>query len=140
MPIGVTALHDIKAIDGSCKSGIIIWDQAWWGKGVASAAHLGRTLFAADTLNRCLIRTSVRSDNAASRKALERVGYYVWGTEPMSGFRQGKYISTDHLLWLHPDRRDLFYARGVYPPQVIDTALYRAKTALDQARTVVAFP
>lgn len=61
--IGVTSLHQINDRGSSCSSGIIIWRHDWWGKGVASAAHLGRTLFAADYLNRYIIRSSVRTMN-----------------------------------------------------------------------------
>lgn len=134
-PIGVTSLHEINSRENSCTSGIIIWDPDWWGKGVASAAHLGRTLFAADYLNRLVIRSCVRSENAASRRALQRVGYTVWGTEPADDYRAGKWLNTDHLIWFHPEKYHLFYPNGL--PEMYVAGVERAKVALEKARKCV---
>lgn len=137
-PIGVTSLHHINSRENSCGSGIIIWDPAWWGKGVAGAAHLGRTLFAADYLNRWTIRSSVRVANEASRRALERVGYIVWGTEPVCIQRANEWLDTYRLIWFHPERTDVFYPDGI--PQMYQAGVERARIALDVARTEVVFP
>jgi RimJ/RimL family protein N-acetyltransferase len=138
LPIGVTCLHHINGWDGSCSSGIIIWDPSWWGRGVASAAHLGRTLFAADYLNKYSIRSSVRVDNTASRRALERVGYTVWGTEPVDDYRAGRWIDTYQLKWFHPDKDQFYYPDGL--PEKFVPGIERAKIALTKARQVVTFP
>ena len=137
-PIGVTSLHHINSRENSCGSGIIIWDPAWWGKGVAGAAHLGRTLFAADYLNRWTIRSSVRVANDASRRALERVGYTIWGTEPACILRANEWLDTYRLIWFHPERTDVFYPDGI--PQMYQAGVERARIALDVARTEVVFP
>jgi ribosomal-protein-alanine N-acetyltransferase len=134
-PIGVTGLHGINSRENSCTSGIIIWDPSWWGKGVASAAHLGRTLFAADYLNRLVIRSCVRVENNASRKALERVGYTVWGQEPVDDYRAGKWLDTDHLIWFHPEKYQFFYPNGL--PEMYVAGVERAKVALEKARKCV---
>lgn len=137
-PIGVTALHHLSSRVNSCSSGIIIWDPNWWGKGIASATHLGRTLFAVDYLNRFTIKSSVRVENTASRKALERVGYSVWGTEPVSVLRGGIWLNTMHLIWLHPDRVSVYYPKGL--PDILKDGVTRAKAALELARSEVQFP
>ena len=137
-PIGVTGLHGIQAYDGGCTSGIIIWDQKRWGMGIASAAHLGRTLFAANYLNRSHIKSCVRSDNTASRKALERVGYLCWGTEPFRNFREGKFIATDHMLWINPSRTQNFFGDQPIPNDYF-RGISKAKVALELAKTVVTF-
>jgi len=134
-PIGVTGLHGIDSRKNSCTSGIIIWDPDWWGKGVASAAHPGRTLFAADYLNRLVIRSCVRSENAASRKALQRVGYTIWGTEPVDDYRAGRWLDTDHLIWFHPEKYQFFYPNGL--PEMYVEGVARAKLALEKARNCV---
>ncbi len=136
--IGVTGLHHINDRMNSCSSGIIIWRQDWWGKGVASAAHLARTLFAADYLNRSIIRSSVRTQNPGSFKALERVGYTVWGTEPRSTWRGGKWLDTYHLTWLHPERLGALYPEGL--PKKYLAGVKRASRALELARREVIFP
>ncbi|OGD83957.1 hypothetical protein A2572_00170 [Candidatus Collierbacteria bacterium RIFOXYD1_FULL_40_9] len=135
--IGVTSLHKIDTWDGGCSSGIIIWDTNWWGKGVASAAHLARTLFAADFLNKYSIRSSVREDNQASRKALEKVGYTVWGTEPVDAYRSGKWIKTHQLKWFRPDKHQFYFPDGL--PELFTPGVARAKIALQTARQVVEF-
>lgn len=137
-PIGVTSLHDINSRENSCTSGIIIWRQDWWGKGVALAAHLGRTLFAADYLNRYVIRSSVRTANQASYRALLRVGYTVWGTEPVCILRGGKWLETHHLVWLHPERIGVLSPEGL--PEMYAGGVAKAAIALETARREVAFP
>ncbi len=134
-PIGVTSLHDINSLGGGCTSGFITWKSEWWNKGVATASHLGRTMFAADYLNRSMIKSIAREDNKGSWMALERVGYTVWGTEPLDGFRQGKWLNSYHLLWLHPERISLFYSNGL--PDIFKDGVEKAKEALEKARKCV---
>lgn len=136
-PVGVTGLERLNLF-GSCISGIIIWDSNWWGKGVATCAHLGRTLYAADYLDRSRIDSSVRVVNPGSLKALLRVGYTVWGTEPRSTYREGKWGDTYHLTWFHPERVNLLYPEGV--PKCFEEGLNKARSALALAREVVRFP
>jgi len=137
VPIGVTSLHHIKSRENSCSSGIIIWDPNWWKKGVASAAHLGRTYFAAEYLNRFTIRSSVRDPNEASRRALQRVGYTVWGKEPCTVRRDGVWLDTYHLMWLHPDRVSVYYPEGL--PEFLNEGVKKAENALKTAREEVKF-
>lgn len=137
-PVGVTSLHRINSFDNSCTSGIIIWDQNWWGRGVASASHIGRTYWAACEHNRYLIRSSVRVKNEASRRALERIGYTVWGTEPLTAIRRSERLSTHHLVWIHPDRGDLLFPSGV--PHLYRPGIERAAATLELAKTEVSFP
>lgn len=136
-PIGMTSLHKITDIFGGSSSGFICYKPEWWNKGLASAAHLGRTMYAADYLNRSVINSSVRSRNIGSRKALERVGYTVWGTELITIQRGGKFLSTDHLQWFHPERTALLFPDGV-PTNKVE-GIEKAKMALDLARKVVKF-
>lgn len=136
-PIGVTALHGIQSFDGGCVSGIIIWEKDWWGKGVASSAHLVRTLFAADFLNRSIIRSTVRTENPGSFKALKRVGYTIWGTEPRSVWKNGQWFDTHHLIWFHPDRIGLLFPEGL--PENYKEGVDNAKKALTFGRSVITF-
>lgn len=137
VPIGVSGLHDLDNRENSCSSGIILWEPEWWGKGVASAAHLGRILFAANFLNRFTIRSSVRVVNEASRKALERVGYTVWGEEPVDDYRDGVWLDTYHLIWFRPSSVDFMFPKGV--PQKYVQGVERARITMEIARKEVAF-
>lgn len=136
-PIGVTSIHKIDTI-GGCTSGIIIWEQDWWGKGIATRAHLARTLYAADFLARLKIESSVRTSNPASLRALLRVGYTVWGTESRSVYREGGWKDTYHLTWFHPEKVRIMYPKGV--PDCFKEGVERAQTSLALARKVVKFP
>lgn len=136
--IGVTSLHHINDRENSCSSGTILWRQEWWGKGVASAAHLARTMFAADYLNRYVIRSSVRTENLGSYKALLRVGYTVWGTELRCVLRGGKWLDTYHLIWLHPKRISVLYPEGL--PEMYTDGVANAVIALETARREVTLP
>lgn len=134
--IGITALHNLD-LHGSCVSGIIIFDRNYWGKGVASAAHLARTLFAADFLNRLTIKSSVRTENEASLKALQRVGYHMTGKEPRTGQRMGRFLDTYHLCWLHPERISVLFPEGL--PEEYAKSVAKAQSALVKARKEVEF-
>lgn len=136
--VGVTGLHEVDNRYGSSSSGIIIWDLKWWRKGIASRAHLARTLFAADYLNRLTIKSSVRVENPASLKALLRVGYHITGIEPRTALRAGKFLDTHLLCWIHPEKTALLFPEGV--PEIYNEALNRARNALALAREVVTFP
>lgn len=136
-PIGITSLHKITDIFGGSGSGFICYKREWWNKGVASAAHFGRTMYAADYLNRNTINSSVRSRNIGSRKALEGKGYAVWGTELVTIQRGGEFLSTDHLKWYHPERIALLFPDGV-PTNVVE-GIKKAEIALKKARSVVKF-
>ncbi len=138
LPIGVTGLHGLLSRNSSCTSGIVIWDPSWWGKGIASASHLGRTLFAADYLNRMKINSTVREKNVASRRALEKVGYTVWGVEPGSDFREGIWSMTNHLIWFNPRMESIFFPEGT--PQGYKSGIEKARVALITARKEVEFP
>ena len=136
-PVGITSLHHLDDYFGACSSGIIIFKREWWGKGVASASHLARTMCAADYLGRIVINSQVRSENLGSKRALERIGYTVWGTDPITIQRGGKWLATDSLKWFHPERKTIFFPEGV-PDKYLE-CLDRAKISLDKARQVVSF-
>ena len=131
LPVGNTGLHNIDAVTGSCTSGIIIFDTVWWGRGIASRAHLIRTWFAAEMLNRLTIHSHVRDQNEASRKALERVGYTVTGVIPRDAYRNGVYLDTLNLTWMHPRRVHELYPNGL--PVEYRAGVARAEIALEKA-------
>lgn len=136
--VGVTDIHGIS-ISGNCATGIVIFNQSWWGKGVATRAHLARTMFAADFLGRNTISSSARVTNPGSCKALERVGYALTGRSLRTDQRRGEFLDTNQYTWLHPEREALLYPDTGWPEE-IKPAIERAHAALQLAREVVTFP
>jgi RimJ/RimL family protein N-acetyltransferase len=135
--VGITALHNVDSF-GSATSGIIIWNTDWWGRGVATRAHLGRTLFAADYLNRSTIRSSARTKNNGSVHALLTVGYNYLGIEPRTYYRGGEYLDTQLFCWMNPYKIKILYPKGL--PAEYKDGVKKAKIALDKARKVVSLP
>lgn len=136
--VGITGLHNINNVHGTCTSGIIIWDTTWWGKGVATRAHLARTLFAADYLQRLTIKSATRSDNIGSFTALSHVGYNKIGIEPRTCFRAGRFLDSQLFCWINPERVNQLFPKGL--PKQYKKGVKRAKEALALAREVVSFP
>lgn len=136
--VGMTNLHHFQDVTNACSSSIIIYDRNWWGKGVASRAHLIRTWFAADIKNRFSMTTQVMEPNDGSRKALEKVGYFVTGKDWASAYRDGKFINLLNLSWLNPDRITLLYPDGIEElPDFVKSGIERARVSLDKARSLV---
>lgn len=137
VPVGITGIHEMSRHDLSGISGIIIWDRAWWGKGVAKRAHLARTLWAADREHVVSISSHVVCPNQASKRALESVGYVVWGVEPARFYKNGRYWDCYNLKWFHPKRVSEIYPKGI--PDQFREGVKKAEAALKLAREVVAY-
>lgn len=134
-PVGVTGLHNIDQW-GSCVSGIIIWKKELWKKGIATRAHLARTMYAADFLNRYTIKSHVFAANEGSLRALQRIGYILCGKEPRTEYRKGKFMDSYHLVWLNPERLTVLYPDGI--PEEYREVVTKARKGLELAREVVA--
>jgi len=137
VPVGVTGLHGVHPFWGCCTSGVIIGDRNWWGKGVAYRAHLARTWYAVNILNRATIQSQVRTSNTASLKALLKVGYRVSGKFDRNCYRMKLWMDTYTLSWVNPFRVGELYPEGV-PDELVES-LARAKEALEVADKVVKF-
>lgn len=135
--IGVTGLHQLNPYNFSCTSGIIIGDRRFWHKGIAYRAHLARTWYAAQTLNRYTIHSQVRTENEHSLKALLKVGYRVTGKFDRNCFHDGKYCDTWTLSWINPLRATILYPEGI--PDELTASIGKAKEALDLAARTVKF-
>lgn len=134
--IGSTSIDDIDSI-GGCSTGIIIFDQKWWNRGVAGHAHLIRTWFAANMKARLTIHSAVRTENIASLKALQRVGYTITGVTPRNCYVDGHYLDTYRLTWIHPDpnKISILYPEGL-PPE-FQEGVNLAQQALNKASELV---
>lgn len=132
--VGVTGIHKIDRFH-SCSTGIIICDPQFWGEGVASRAHLARTLYAATTRDRATIQSEVMSGNSASLKALKRVGYMVTGTSFSCRMVAGDFVNSHLLTWYNPKWLPRLFPDGV--PSKFARAIQLAQETLDKAKEVV---
>lgn len=136
-PVGTTGLHSIDEF-GKAATGIIIWNRSWWGRGVASRTHLMRTWYAADVKNRLVIHSSCFVPNIGSRRALQKVGYFITGKQLRYGYADGKYMDMYILTWLNPERIHMLYPDGKCRiGKGFHKALKRAQETLDKARELV---
>ncbi len=135
--VGFTGFNGIHSINMSCTSGIIIARTDLHGKGIATRAHLARTMYAADYLNRYTIQSHVRVPNEASFRALERVGYMRTGKHLADWYRNGQFMDTYVLSWLHPERVQFTRPNGLDDEET--KAVERAQIALHKARETVKF-
>lgn len=101
--IGNTGLHDIthehliQSVSGS-----MIFDKAFWDKGIASSIHKARTWYAFTQLGHDRVKSAVVQGNVASRKALEKSGYNFVYTERNVAFTDGKLRHQDNFECLNP--------------------------------------
>ena len=137
-PIGSTGLHGIQ--DGRAHSGIVIYDDSFWGNGIASACHRARSLYAHQVLGIRAIDSFVIRSNDASLKALENIGYTRTGTQYSHSIIDGKVCHVDNLTWVNPYKHQWNYFWGDNkPPQEFETSRRRAKLAIEQAIEDVTF-
>ncbi len=129
-PVGYTAIHNITN-DGSCSTEIQIMDQKWWGKGIATQAHLIRTWYAVNSLSRNIMSSSLAENNIASRKALESVGYFVTGKKLRNYFAHGVYSDGLQMYWLNPKRINVLFPEGL--PREYEQYVEKAKEVLTLA-------
>jgi ribosomal-protein-alanine N-acetyltransferase len=89
--IGATGIHRIDWLNANASTGIMIGEKDSWGKGYATEAMRLRTRYAFRELNLHKLTTEVVTENAASRKALERNGYKTVGIRREQSFAGGKW-------------------------------------------------
>ncbi|HEU5121891.1 MAG TPA: GNAT family protein [Candidatus Saccharimonadales bacterium] len=83
-------------------SGVMIFDRAYWGKGITSYIHRARTWFAFTQLGLTRIKSAVIQANPASLRTLEKVGYTFVYVERNTNFTDGVLRHQDNLECLNP--------------------------------------
>lgn len=128
--INIERGHIHQAVSGS-----MIFRQEYWGKGIASAAHKARTLYAFEQLGLHRIKSAVIQANGGSRKALERSGYNLVYVERNTVFVNGQLHHQDNLECINPN--EPFWSQwfhGDRPNKAQRDARQRTLAALDWAR------
>ncbi len=101
--IGTSSLHNIKKdFFFEAGSGSLIFKNEYWGKGIASAIHQARTWYAFHVIGIDRIRSEVIQGNIASRRALEKSGYYLTHVTRNSKFVEGRLHHMDQLECINP--------------------------------------
>ncbi len=98
--IGASNLHGYR---GHWNSGILIFRPEYWGKGITTACHRARTMYAINQMNLREVRSGVSAANTASLKALLSVGYIVTGVNPCDWFIDGVWVHGYSLLLVNPE-------------------------------------
>ena len=134
--IGDTTLMDItrKHIH-QATSGSMIFDQSYWGKGIASSIHKARTWYAFQYLGLHRIMSAVIQGNIASLKALQKSGYDLVYVERNTVFVDGRLRHQDNLECLNPN--EPFWSQWWHserPPKHSLAARRHAQEGLDWAR------
>lgn len=98
---------DFKNIDrnqlAQATNGIAIFDQTYWGKGVASAVHRAGLYYAFKHLGIVRVKSAVHHGNHASLASMTKSGFTVVYTERNTVFRDGAFRHQDNLECLNPD-------------------------------------
>lgn len=140
--IGSTSLGTIEGtIIRQATSGILIFRKDYWGKGIASAAHLARTKYAFEQLGLHRIKSAVIIGNDASYKALHRVGYEQVYVERNTVFVNGKLRHQRNLELLNPNNPFWSTWWGTdKPTDKARAARQRTRDALEKASNLVTLP
>ena len=102
--IGNSVLFDITHDHiRQATSGSLIFRKEYWGRGIASAAHKARTLYAFQELGLHRIMSAVIQGNGGSLKALQRSGYNLVYIERNTVFTNGRLHHQDNLECLNPN-------------------------------------
>ncbi len=93
----ITKDHIIQATSGS-----VITNQLYWGRGIASAAHMARAWYVFEQYGMHRIKSAVIQGNQRSRRALEKSGYSYVYTERNEQFIEGTLRHLDCFECLNP--------------------------------------
>lgn len=137
-PVGISGLN--KRHYSRATSGVVIFDRSVWGKGLASACHRARCLYAHEVLGLHAIDSAVIQGNDGSIRALRGVGYEVVGIHYSEQLADGQLRHLNELTWVNPTERvwDYFWGDNEIPNK-FHKARERALAALEQAKQEVTF-
>lgn len=140
--IGTTSLHHLhKDFFYTAGSGSLIFKREYWGQGIASAIHQARTWYGFHIVGLDRIWSEVLHGNPASRRALEKSGYYVTHVKRNVKFADGKLRHADQLECINPS--DAAWKRwwgSDRPGKAAREARTRTQAALDWASANVTLP
>ena len=103
--IGNTALTKLEEFPvRRMTSGSVIFNTNYWGRGIATAIHKARTWYGFKEMNLAQIKSAVATGNIASKKALEKSGYFYHSTDRNEHFTNGSLRHLENLECLNPSK------------------------------------
>jgi RimJ/RimL family protein N-acetyltransferase len=113
-PIGTCGLMRIDWVTRQAGFGIGIGAPKEWGKGYGSEATRLITDYAFGTVNLNRVWLEVYADHPAARRAYEKAGFRLEGTQRQAAFQDGRYIDV-HLMSVLRSEWEAARARGARP-------------------------
>ena len=140
--IGSSSLHHLKKdFFYEAGTGSLLFKHEYWGKGIASAIHQARPWYALQILGVDRLWSEVIQGNVASRRALEKSGYYLTHVTRNSKFVDGKLRHMDQLECINPHAKVWQRWWGDDRPQkTARDARIRAQSAIEWSSEYVVLP
>ncbi len=95
--IGNVGLHRVNWTNSHCTFGIVIGEQAFWGKGYGTKATRAALRFAFHSLNLHRVELVVFDFNLRARRVYEKAGFRLEGTRREALFQDGAYHD-EHIM------------------------------------------
>ena len=95
--IGNVGLHRVDWVNSNCIFGIVIGEQAFWGKGYGTKATRAALGFAFDSLNLHRVELEVFDFNPRAMRAYEKAGFRLEGTRREALYQDGAYHD-EHVM------------------------------------------
>jgi len=137
--IGTTSIEQIRGSGIlTATTGIVIVDDAYHGRGIATATHRARSWYAFNSLAITRLVSYVYDGNGRSRHVIEKVGYSEHHETRNECFANGKWMSVHVMECLNPDdwAWRLWWGSD-RPPRKNLEARRRTEEALEWARAHV---
>ncbi len=95
--IGNVGLHRVDWVNSNCIFGIVIGEQAFWGKGYGTKATRAALRFAFHSLNLHRVELEVFDFNPRARRAYEKAGFRLEGARREALYQDGAYHD-EHIM------------------------------------------
>ena len=83
-------------------TGIVITDKNYWGKGIATATHKARSLYAFERMRIVRLMSYIYDGNEPSLRALEKVGYNLHHRTRNEMYNQGEWLAVNVMECINP--------------------------------------
>lgn len=95
--VGNCGLHQIDRLNSSATLGVVIGEQAYWGRGYGTDAVVTMTRFAMRTMNLHRVELEVYAFNPRAIRCYEKAGFRLEGTRRQAHYHDGAYHDV-HLM------------------------------------------
>lgn len=101
--IGNTSIEKVEMNNmPRATTGIVITDKNYWGKGIATATHKARSLYAFERMRIVRLMSYIYDGNEPSLRALEKVGYNLHHRTRNEMYNQGEWLAVNVMECINP--------------------------------------